>query len=326
MRFRTVIVMANSKSVCVYIGEELRRYSFGDDHPFNSQRLDAFAQALTGAGLDQQVQLCKPIKAERATIERFHTARYVDQVIHQSATGKGFLDLGDTPAFPGVYEAASYVVGSTLDALDKIMAGDCRRAFVPIGGLHHARRDSAAGFCVFNDCGVAIETLQSTYGQSRIAYVDIDAHHGDGVFYAFEDNPQLFFADIHEDGRYLYPGTGNADETGRGDAVGTKLNIPMPPYSTDEQFMLAWERVEAFLHEAQPSFILLQCGADSVAGDPITHLQYSPNAHAHAAKQLCRLADQYCRGRVLGMGGGGYDHNNIARAWTAVVSAFFEHD
>jgi acetoin utilization protein AcuC len=173
---------------------------------------------------------------------------------------------------------------------------------------------------------VAIETLQSTYGQSRIAYVDIDAHHGDGVFYAFEDNPQLFFADIHEDGRYLYPGTGNADETGRGDAVGTKLNIPMPPYSTDEQFMLAWERVEAFLHEAQPSFILFQCGADSVAGDPITHLQYSPNAHAYAAKQLCRLADQYCRGRVLGMGGGGYNHNNIARAWMAVVSAFFEHD
>ncbi|MCI0400164.1 MAG: acetoin utilization protein AcuC [Gammaproteobacteria bacterium] len=308
--------------VCVYIGEALGSYGFGDAHPFSRERLDVFTRALAAAGLDQQVRLCKPVKAERATIERFHSAQYVNRVIHQSATGEGFLDFGDTPAFPGIFDAASFVVGSTLNALDKIMHGSCRRAFVPIAGLHHARRDSAAGFCVFNDCGVAIETLLSMYGQTRIAYVDIDAHHGDGVFYAFEDNPSVFFADLHEDGRYLFPGTGGADETGRGKAAGTKLNIPMPPYSTDEEFMQAWDRVEAFLHEAQPSFILLQCGADSLAGDPITHMQYSAAAHAHAATQLCKLADQYCEGRVLAMGGGGYNHNNIARAWTAVVRAF----
>ena len=127
-------------------------------------------------------------------------------------------DDGDTPARPGIFDAASVAVGTTMAAVDAIMQGEAKRAFVPIAGLHHAGRDCAAGFCVFNDCGVAAEYLRAKYGVTRIAYVDIDAHHGDGVFYGFEDDPDLIFADIHEDGRYLYPGTGAVTETGRGPA------------------------------------------------------------------------------------------------------------
>jgi len=204
------------------------------------------------------------------------------------------------------------------------MAGECRRAFVPIAGLHHARRDRAAGFCVFNDCGIAIEALRAEHGVRRVAYVDIDAHHGDGVFYAFEDDPELCFADLHEDGRYLYPGTGAADETGRGAAAGTKLNIPMPPDADDGAFREQWQRVEGFVRAARPEFILLQCGADSLAGDPITHLRYSAAAHGHAAARLCRLADECCQGRLLALGGGGYNLGNLASAWTAVVAAMVE--
>jgi acetoin utilization protein AcuC len=241
-------------------------------------------------------------------------------VIGQSATGSGFLDLGDTPAFPGVYEAAAYVVGSVLDAIDQVMAGECRHAFVPIAGLHHARRDSAAGFCVFNDCGVAIETLRSVYGLRRVAYVDIDAHHGDGVFYAFESDPELVFVDLHEDGRYLYPGTGAADETGTGAAQGRKRNLPMPMQAGDDDFFAAWDKAEAFVDAHAPEFILLQCGADSIAGDPITHLQYTTAAHAHAAQRLCVLAERHCQGRLLALGGGGYNRDNLAKAWTAVLS------
>src|SRR6202044_3147635 len=163
-----------------------------------------------------------PREATYEELLAFHTPRYVDFVRERSATGQGFLDAGDTPAFRGVYEAAAYVVGATLNAMDAIMDGRCRRAFVPIAGLHHAARDRAAGFCVFNDCGVAIEQLKNA-GLKHIAYVDIDAHHGDGVFYAFEHDAAVIFADLHEDGRYLYPGTGAAEETGRGAAVGTKL-------------------------------------------------------------------------------------------------------
>ena len=307
-------------AACVYIGEELARYGFGQGHPFGPDRMGVFWQAAQSAGLESRVTVCPPVMADRNSIERFHTAGYVDRVIGQSATGSGYLDLGDTPAFPGVYEAAAYVVGSVLDAIDQVMAGRCSRAFVPIAGLHHARRDSAAGFCVFNDCGVAIETLRLVHGLRRVAYVDIDAHHGDGVFYAFEDDPDLIFADLHEDGRYLYPGTGDRDETGTGAGQGTKLNLPMDMQAGDEAFFAAWERAEVFVDAHRPEFILLQCGADSIAGDPITHLQYTAAAHAHAARRLCALADRHCGGRLLALGGGGYSRDNLARAWTAVLA------
>ena len=159
-----------------------------------------------------------------------------------------------------------------------------------------------------------------------IAYVDIDAHHGDGVFYAFESDPDLVFADFHEDGRYLYPGTGAEEETGTGAARGTKLNVPLPPGADDAAFLAAWDQAEAFLRERRPEFILLQCGADSLAGDPITHLRLTEEAHAHAARRLCALADELGHGRVLAMGGGGYNRGNLARAWTRVVQSFLESE
>ncbi|MEN8205770.1 MAG: acetoin utilization protein AcuC [Pseudomonadota bacterium] len=307
--------------LCIYIGDDLARYGFGEGHPFGPDRLGAFWQHACAAGLEQRVQQCTPVPAGRAVIERFHTEAYVERVIRLSATGDGYLDGGDTPAFQGIYESACYVVGSVLDAIERILGDECQQAFVPIAGLHHARRDGAAGFCVFNDCGVAIETLRAQHGVQRIAYVDIDAHHGDGVFYSFEEDPDLIFADLHEDGRYLYPGSGRETETGRGAATGTKLNIPMPPEAGDDLFYEAWARVEAFIDERRPEFILFQCGADSIAGDPITHLRYSPAAHGHAAQRLLYLARRHCQGRLLAMGGGGYNRSNLALAWTAVVQA-----
>jgi acetoin utilization protein AcuC len=257
--------------------------------------------------------------ATEEEIQRFHSEDYVHQVKAQSRTGTGFLDYGDTPAFRGMFEAASYVVGSVLGAIDQILRGHCRRAFVPIAGLHHARRDSGAGFCVFNDCGVAIETLRAVHGIRRVAYVDIDAHHADGVFYAFERDPEVIFADFHEDGRVLYPGTGSASETGRGPAKGRKLNLPMPPFADHRSLVALWPRVESFIEQAKPEFILFQCGADSLAGDPLTHLQYTSETHAYAARSLCAIADRCCQGRLLALGGGGYSRENLAAAWTAVV-------
>jgi acetoin utilization protein AcuC len=166
---------------------------------------------------------------------------------------------------------------------------------------------------------VAIEAARRHYGIRRVAYVDIDAHHGDGVFYGFEADPEVRFADLHEDGRYLYPGTGSRSETGRGPAAGTKLNIPLPPGADDSVFLAVWQEVERYLEEAEPELILLQCGADSIAGDPITHLQLTPEAHAHAARRLGVFADRFAKGRVLGMGGGGYNRTNLGNAWTRVV-------
>jgi len=221
-----------------------------------------------------------------------------------------------------VYEAAATVAGSAVHGLDTIMSGGAKRTFQPIGGLHHARRGGAAGFCVFNDVGVVIDTLREQFGIRRIAYVDIDVHHGDGLFYPYEEDPDLIYADIHQDGRTLYPGTGHAHETGKGAAKGTKLNIPMLPGMGDKDFFAEWEAVVRHLRALKPEFILFQCGADSLAGDPLAMLQYSPAAHAHAAKSLCALANELTEGRIMGFGGGGYNRANLAAAWCGVLDQF----
>lgn len=309
------------RRVSVYTGSAIAAYGFGADHPFGADRHDVFVQALQSAGLAGKVSMQGPSSATHEQLALFHAEEYIQHVQKLSAIGSGFLDHGDTPAVSGIFEAASAVVGTTLAATDALMTGKSGKAFVPIAGLHHASRRAAAGFCVFNDCGVVIEHLRRNHGLERIAYVDIDAHHGDGVFYAFEDAPYLYFADIHEDGRYLYPGTGAAHERGRGAGVGRKLNLPVPPGADDDAFMAAWARVEAFIAAARPEIILLQCGADSLAGDPITHLNYSAKAHAHAASRLAAIAADCGHGRVLAMGGGGYNRGNLARAWVAVVNA-----
>jgi len=316
----------NPNSCCVYLGDKLAAYGFGDDHPFGPQRHQVFEQAFYQQQLDQKVDILLPVKTDQLTLELFHTPEYIQKVIEQSKFGVGYLDHGDTPAFTGMYEAVSYVTGSVIDAIDQLMNRHYKTAFIPIAGLHHARRHVAAGFCVVNDCGVAIETLFNKYNLQRVAYVDIDAHHGDGVFYSFEDDPRLIFVDMHEDGQFLYPGTGAISETGKGDAVGTKLNIPMPPQSNDELFFKMWIHVEKFLEKFQPEFILFQCGADSIKGDPITDMAYSEKAHAYAAKRLSEIADRHCDGKLLAMGGGGYNHDNIAKTWTAVVNALAEHN
>lgn len=306
----------------VYKGDALANYGFGDEHPFGVDRHDAFQTELANAQLGTAIQYADPRRASVDELALFHTAEYIDLVSKMSQEGRGFLDDGDTPAYPGIFDTASDVVGATLAAVDAIMAGESNRAFVPIAGLHHAGRGHAAGFCVFNDCGVAIEHLRKNHGLKRVAYVDIDAHHGDGVFYGFEDDPDLIIADIHEDGRFLYPGTGCAEETGKGRAKGTKLNIPMPPGAGDSEFEVAWARVVSHIDDAAPEFIIFQCGADSLAGDPITHLRYTEAAHAGAATDLCELADRHCSGRIIATGGGGYNLRNLARAWTRVVESF----
>ncbi len=269
----------------VYFGDELGRYGFGEGHPFGPDRIHAFWKETTRQGLDRKVHVAAPVSCTEKDILRFH------------------------------------IVGSDLHGLEQAISGEHPRVFVPIAGLHHARRGTAAGFCVFNDIGIVVETLRDRFGIARVAYVDIDAHHGDGVFYSYEEDADLTIADIHEDGRFLYPGTGFADETGKGVAAGTKLNIPMPPGSDDEAFHAVWPRVEEFVRSGKPEFVLFQAGADSIAGDPITHMAYSPAAHGHAAASLCRIADEFCDGRILAMGGGGYNRTNLALGWNEVVRA-----
>jgi acetoin utilization protein AcuC len=306
-------------------GAGAARYGFGDGHPFGTDRHQAFLRGMAERELEQRVEFEQPVEAGRRDLTLFHTDEHVGFVEKMSLLGEGFLDWGDTPALPGIYETARAVVGATLRAGDAVMAGAARRAFVPIGGLHHAARARTSGFCVFNDCAVLIEHLRRAHGLRRIAYVDIDAHHGDGVYYGFAEDPDVLIADIHEDGRFLFPGTGAREETGEGPATGTKLNLPMQPGAGDREFLSAWREIETYLDEARPEFIVFQCGADSIAGDPLTHLRFSEDAHGYAAASLCELAERHAGGRLVALGGGGYNRQNIARGWSRVVQEMVEH-
>lgn len=308
--------------VAIFCSELTASYGFGPDHPFGPDRQPVFLDELRRRGLDQRVLMLPAHPASRVQLECFHGSDYLDFVRDRCAREGGHLDLGDTPALPHIHDAGLAVVGAALRATEMLVERSLRAAFLPIGGLHHAGRNHAAGFCVFNDIGVVIETLRAQYGIHRILYVDIDAHHGDGVYYAFEEDPDVRIVDFHQSP--LYPGSGHAGETGKGIAAGSKLNIPLPPGSGSPEFRAAWEKVRGFMAEPEPEFIILQCGADSVAGDPLTDLGLRPEDHGFAARELRALAAQCCPGRLLALGGGGYHRPNLAAAWCAVVAALAE--
>lgn len=304
-------------------GAELLAYGFPAPHPLSSDRVRTYYRALDSMEENHRVNLryVEPVLAHEKEIELFHDRDYIELVRKLSAKGTGYLDYGDTPAFKGCFEAASYVVGSTLKLLRMIKSGEIDYGFNPSGGLHHARKEAAGGFCVFNDAGVAIKFLLEEAGYTRVAYVDIDAHHGDGVCYDFYADSRLIFADIHQDGRTLYPGTGFEEERGVGESMGTKLNIPLPAGSRDPEFRESMDKVMDFVGSFKVDFVLFQCGADGLEGDPITGLRYSSASHRYAAERLRDYAHQMCGGRLLAMGGGGYNIDNVAEAWIQVTKA-----
>jgi acetoin utilization protein AcuC len=305
--------------VGVLEGRELLLYSFPSPHPFTSERAQKFWDELRKRRLP--VERMEPQKADKALIGLFHTKEHVRYVELASHLGYGSLDEGDTPAFKGIFEASQYTVGSTISGVDKVIGGELDHAFNPVGGLHHARRDRSAGFCVFNDIGVSIELLRSRHDVRRILYVDIDVHHGDGIYYPYESDPDLFVFDIHEDGRYLYPGTGSADETGEGRAKGTKVNVPLSPGSGDPQVDQQLPRLENFARKAKPEFIIFQCGADGLKDDPIAGLSYTAETHRSVASLLHKLSHEFCDGRIVSLGGGGYLPDNCAKSWLSVVGS-----
>jgi acetoin utilization protein AcuC len=263
----------------------------------------------------------KPRLASREEILLFHEEDYVRLVEQYSNRGSGLLDMGDTPAFKGCYEATSLVVGASIVAVDAVMRGGLSHAFNPSGGLHHAHPERASGFCIFNDPAVVIAHLKSEYNLTRIVYLDIDAHHGDGVMYGYYDDPSVLDIDFHESGNFLFPGTGFPDEIGKGEARGLKLNIPLPPSTGDEAYLDAFEQiVPDALKKYRPEIILVQCGADGHIDDRLAHLRLTTKVYTEVVSQMHNLAHDLCNGRLLLFGGGGYTLANVPRVWTVAFS------
>ena len=291
-------------------------YDFGPYHPFTERSRGLAVRLLEASLLEApagRVGWTRSGKvADRATLETFHRPEYLEFVERASGLAKELLlDSGDTPSFPGCYEASARLVQGAVDALDDTLE-HLRPAFHPGGGLHHAHPNRASGFCIFND--VAIAVARAVQKGHRVAYIDIDAHHGDGVMYGFYDSGRVLDIDFHQDGRTLFPGTGFVHEVGRGDGAGLKANLPFPPGAGDEALLPTFHRVvPALLGQFRPDVIILQHGVDGHYGDEIAHLQYSPRAYAEVDRTVLALAHEFTHDRLLVTGGGGYRAESVSR-------------
>lgn len=309
--------------------DRFRAYDFGPDHPFTEASRELAVRLLEASGFfapepaaGPRVRLDQVEVASDESLRRFHTPRYIDKVRRAGeADPPGLLDRGDTPAFPDCHEAAARIAGGTLRALEIVQGEPGHHAFNPAGGLHHAHPDRASGFCIYNDAALAIRSaLGGSSGLRRVAYVDIDAHHGDGVMYGLYDDGRVLDIDFHQDGRTLFPGTGFPEETGRGDGAGLKVNVPLPPGAGDPSFVALFDRiVPPLLAEFRPELIVLQAGVDGHAGDPLARLALTARSYDHAVAALHRIAHDAGSGRILAMGGGGYSAASVTRVLARIA-------
>src|SRR5438094_10244699 len=304
--------------------ERFLDYDFGPQHPLRPVRVKLTYELIRSKGILHQwsVEVIKPRLATREEILLFHEEEYVRLVEQYSEKGSGLLDMGDTPAFKGCYEATSLVVGASIVAADEVMGGRLSHAFNPSGGLHHAHPERASGFCIFNDPAVVIAHLKARYNVKRIVYLDVDAHHGDGVMYGYYDDPAVLDIDFHESGKFLFPGTGFPDEIGKGAAKGLKLNIPLMPSTGDEAYLEAFRQiVPDALKKFRPEIILVQCGADGHVDDRLAHLRLTTQVYSEVVSIMHDLAHELCNGRLLLFGGGGYTLANVPRVWTVAFAS-----
>jgi acetoin utilization protein AcuC len=306
---------ANSGPLLVF-GPRSTTYDFGSLHPLTPRRF--------GPGIDllQEVGARPGLAPEPASDDDLllsHTPRYLAIVRRFSsqpdAPAEAGIGPGDDPAFSGMHEAAASVADGSLRAVEAILRGEVEHAFHPGGGLHHALPERASGFCIYNDPALAIARARAA--GLRVLYVDLDTHHGDGVQAIHADDPGVLTFSIHESGRYLFPGTGFANELGRGEAAGTSVNVPLEPYTGEGPWLHAVERIVPALAAAfGPDIVVSQHGADSHAFDPLAHLRVTTTAMGAAAILVDHVAHRYAAGRWLSTGGGGYDvYRVVPRAW-----------
>ena len=307
----------------------LSQHVLSDTHPMKPARLEYTYELLKAYGAFDapNASLAEPRLATEEEVLSYHTPQYLNAV-QTLSRGEGSVDPGafnfgpgDNPAYEGIYEAASWSTGASLRAVELLLSGEADAALSISGGLHHAMPGYAYGFCVFNDPVIAIKALVSQ--GMRVAYVDIDCHHGDGVQYAFYDTDAVLTISIHESGAFLFPGTGFTQETGAGRGRGYSVNLPLYPYTSDEVYMWAFgEVVPPLLERFRPDALVTQLGIDTHYLDPITHLALTVQGFARAVTELARFAP--ARWRALG--GGGYDVQAVARAWTLAYGAMSEQD
>ncbi|WLD92395.1 acetoin utilization protein AcuC [Alkalihalobacillus sp. AL-G] len=312
-----------TRPVFVY-SDELLDYKFSNKHPFNPLRLKLTYELLKDAGILPDEQIVKPRKATDEEIALIHSEEYINAV---KQAGKGILpetqassyglNTEDTPTFPNMHEASAWLVGGTLTAVENVFERSAKQALSLGGGLHHGFRGKASGFCIYNDSSIAIEYMKQKYN-ARVLYIDTDAHHGDGVQWAFYDDPNVCTFSVHETGRYLFPGTGNVSEKGAGKGYGLSFNIPLDAFTEDDSWIPILEvAIDEIARYFKPDVIISQNGVDAHYWDPLTHLSATMKSYKTIPQIVKKAAIQHAKGRWIAVGGGGYDiWRVVPRAWS----------
>ena len=312
----------------VFVYEEAQsRHVLREDHVLQPNRLQLTYELLQCYGAFGDSLLVPPRAAEEEELLSFHTVDYL-AAVKSLSRGEGGVDAaafnfsaeGDNPPYEGMYEVSATAVGASLLAAELVADGEVDVAFNISGGLHHAAPNYASGFCVFNDAVIAILSLVNR--GLRVAYVDIDAHHSDGVQDAFYESDRVLSISLHEWGRYLFPGSGGVSEIGKGQGTGYSVNLPFFPYTDDQVYLWAFrEIVPPLVERFKPDILVTQLGCDTHYLDPLTHFLLTTEGYTEVIKELKRLAPKW-----IALGGGGYEMGVVARAWTLAYGVMVEHD
>ncbi len=317
--------MGGAGRVALVWDDALVAYDFGSGHPLAPVRVQLTRDLIRAVGLLDRDDVVEVLPGELAdpAVLRLHRPEFVRAVQRASAdplVGADWafgLGSGDCPTFPGMHDASRLVCAASVEAARQVWTGASVHAFNPAGGLHHAMADRAAGFCIYNDPAVAIDWLLE-HGAERVAYVDVDVHHGDGVEAMFVDDPRVVTISLHESGRYLFPGTGFVDDVGGPGAPGTAANVPLLPGTGGNAWLRAFDEVvEPLVRRFAPDVLVTQLGCDTHATDPLAHLALTVDDFAAICRRLHVLAHEAAGGRWVAMGGGGYQLVHVVpRAWT----------
>lgn len=301
--------------------EELLRYSFGPGHPMGPRRVELALHLADRLDLLDGLTIVPPPAASDELLLSVHTPGYLAALRDGRRHPPRGIGTKDNPLAPGLDAVAGAIAAASVEATRKVWTGGAKRAVNLAGGLHHALPGATAGFCVYNDAAIAIRWLLDQ-GVERVAYLDLDVHHGDGVEQVFWDDPRVLTVSLHESGLHLFPHTGYPREIGGPDARGTAVNVNFPRATTDAPWLAAFTLVlEPVLTAFRPQIIVSQHGADAHRADPLADLHLSVDALAAAQRRVGDLADTLCDGRWVALGGGGYDRDATARVWASLLAS-----
>ncbi len=325
--------------VAFIYSEDFYKYNFGEHHPLQPVRLELTHILMETYGLLQnpKIQIFPPVSASVEDLYLVHDEEYVEAVQRYSKNPKEIIGqhygstfgLGtmDNPVFSGMFEASSLAVGASILAAETVMEENngINTAFNIAGGLHHAMRRLAHGFCIFNDVSIAIQKIRIRYPDLRVMYLDIDCHHGDGVQDTFYEDPDVLTVSIHQDGNTLFPGTGFMDEQGKELGKGYSINFPLYPGTYDNLYIDMFDlHIPRIMKAFQPDVLVTQLGADTYFRDPLTELGLSTSGHYKIYKLIKKYVKKYSKNRWIAVGGGGYLMSAVPRSWTLALSTMLD--